>query len=326
VHVLLPAGDASRFTFTAEPVLVDAETLDLGDRSVARRFGSIRAHLMDDVASVDQSAEGVALNLAWRFRGLTLDVGSTPLGFPARTLVGGLRWDGRFGPVDLAVDLSRRPVEDSLLSFAGTRDPATGDVWGGVVQQGARVQAGGAVRRLGWHAFGGYHVLTGFDVAHNRRLEGGLGVDWALHEREEARFTAGLRLTGMAYDHDLGHFTLGHGGYFSPQRFVRAGVPFGWTGAERRLRWELRVDPGVAWFREEDAPFYPNDPALQAATGEIHRGQTAVSAALDGLAVLGYGLGEGLDAGLRAAFHGARDYEEWNAGLFLRVDFRSRTR
>ncbi len=323
-HVRVPLGVATHATFTAEPVLLDAGTLALDDANVARRFGSVGARGLRGGAPRDQAAEGVAIGLAWRFRGLTLDVGSTPLGFPARAIVGGVRWDGRLGPVGLAVDVARRPVEDSLLSFAGARDPATGDVWGGVVRQGARLEARGTVRRLDWRASGGAHHVTGHDVAGNWRIEGGAGADWPLYDRDAARFTAGLAVSGMAHEHDLGHFTLGHGGYFSPQRFLRAGVPFSWTGVARRLRWEVRAAPGVNWFREADAPFYPDDATLQAAAGDVHRGQTRSGFAFDGLAVLGHTFGEGLDAGLRAGVHGARDYEEWTAGLYLRLDFQSR--
>jgi tetratricopeptide (TPR) repeat protein len=324
LRVLVPLGLASQLAFTAEPILLDAETLALDDPDVAARFGALGTRADARRAAADQTAQGLGLTLAWRWKGLLLDAGSTPVGFPTRTIVGGLRWDRRFGPLALGLDVSRRSVEDSLLSFAGARDPATGRVWGGVVRTGGRVEVGLAQGRLDGHLYGGYGVLGGWHVETNRRFEAGAGADWALYDRDDARFTGGLALDFLAHPHDLSHFTFGQGGYFSPQRFLHFGVPFQWTGHARRLGWSLRAEPGVNWFREDAEAWYPLDADLQALRGATFPDRSITGAAFDTLGALTYDLGGGLEAALRAATHGARDYDEWTAGLSLRYGFRDR--
>jgi hypothetical protein len=68
------------------------------------------------------------------------------------------------------------------------------------------------------------------------------------------------------------HFTLGHGGYFSPNRFLRAGPVFELVG--RRGDRSLLVEGAVEWqeVRESASDFFPDDPALQAASGNPRYG------------------------------------------------------
>jgi hypothetical protein len=64
------------------------------------------------------------------------------------------------------------------------------------------------------------------------------------------------------------HFTLGHGGYFSPEKFLSVGPEFEVEG--RREERSFRIEGGVAWqeVREESSDYFPTDAALQAASGD----------------------------------------------------------
>jgi hypothetical protein len=71
-----------------------------------------------------------------------------------------------------------------------------------------------------------------------------------------------------SYDDNRSHFTLGHGGYFSPRKFLAAGPAFDLRA--RRDGTSFRLEGGVAWqvIREQASEYFPSDPALQAASGD----------------------------------------------------------
>ncbi|MFZ6659181.1 cellulose synthase subunit BcsC-related outer membrane protein, partial [Undibacterium sp. TJN19] len=82
------------------PVLVDAGTLYLNDPSLAGQYGRnailverakyakvplttiARQQGLSSVATLDQEAKGVALNLSYELAGVRADIGSSPIGFP----------------------------------------------------------------------------------------------------------------------------------------------------------------------------------------------------------------------------------------------------
>jgi hypothetical protein len=72
----------------------------------------------------------------------------------------------------------------------------------------------------------------------------------------------------MHYDKNLRYFTLGQGGYFSPQQYVLMGVPLRWTGSWRRqLQYSISGSLGVQHFHENASPYFPTSPELQARNG-----------------------------------------------------------
>ena len=117
------------------------------------------------------------------------------------------------------LSLSRRPVTDSLVSFAGARDARSGLEWGGATANGGRLQLSYDNGDYGVYGYGGLHKLVGNHVESNSRAEAGTGVYWYLLNDDSRQLTAGLSLTGISYDKNQGNFTYGNGGYFSPQNF-----------------------------------------------------------------------------------------------------------
>jgi hypothetical protein len=67
-------------------------------------------------------------------RHLERDIGTTPMGFNVVDVVGGLSYSSDVGPVGYTVNVHRRPISSSLLSFGGQKDSNshTGTTWGGV--------------------------------------------------------------------------------------------------------------------------------------------------------------------------------------------------
>lgn len=259
-------GDAGRFSLRVVPVILDAGTVSGTD---IYDFGAMA--LVDDAEGYrfGQDASGVAVGGAYSIGSLRLDVGSSPLGFPVETIVGGLRWAPQVGNMSLTLNLSRRSVTDSLLSYAGTYDPASGRTWGGVSRTGGRVDLAFDLGQYGVYANGSYHVYNGENLEDNSGFEGGGGFYVRGISRPGLNLTYGVNLTTFFYDKNRRHFTLGHGGYFSPQFYMSLGIPFEVTGARERLSYRIAGAIGLQAFREDDALYYPNDSGLQSSLTEL---------------------------------------------------------
>ena len=220
--------------------------------------------------SDSQSDKGIGGIAQWAPRnGLLLELGTTPTSFTINNVVGGLRWrfDSTSGTFSLGVD--RTAVEDSLLSYAGTVDSASGRTWGGVVSD--RIYFGGSV---GTDGFSMYGALSAADVDGHRvdsntawRADAGFLQRAASGDGWIARI--GGNVEALGYSANRSHFTLGHGGYFSPEKFLSIGPVFEFEG--RRADRSFRIGGGVSWqeVREESSDYFPEDADLQAATGNL---------------------------------------------------------
>lgn len=268
VEVRLPVDFDAGVVLRMTQVLLDAGKIDLTKADNATRFGSagLGSYLVPGTfQSRTQDEHGVALSLAIQNNNVSADIGTTPLGFPIRNMVGGFSLKTNFEGATLRGGLSRRPVTDSLLSYAGTLDPLTGKKWGGVVKTGGGLDfTAGDDEGGAYFGLGGYS-LTGEMVKGNRLVEGGLGGYWRAYQSTDTQLTLGVNITAMSYQYNLGFFTLGHGGYFSPQRYVAFGIPFDIAGRRGRFAYQFGGDVGVRTIKQDDALYYPADANLQTA-------------------------------------------------------------
>lgn len=308
----VPIGYAGRAWFRPTGVELDAG----GPASSAlNRFGTGSAGASPGA----MTANGVAIAVGYEGRDLEAELGTSPLGFPIYWMLGRLRLQHDFGGLRLAVEGARRSVTESMLSYAGVRDPATGSYWGGVVSQGGRAELALDLPRTRVYAYGAYDGLQGYHVADNRRTTGGAGADVTLLRGEWGAVTIGAAALGMAYDRNLSFFTFGHGGYFSPQRFVRGGVPVGWR-REGTVHWELVAEPALERFETAGAPAFPDVPGVSTAgrpSLDPYPGRTVNGFALDAHAMLGVSIG-GFELRATGAVHRAPEYDEVVAGVVLR--------
>ena len=257
--------EAGRFSVRANPVFLSAGSVSGSELDF---FGTLP--LVDDPSlSFTQDASGVSLGLIYEVGDLRLDVGTSPLGFPVETIVGGMQWTPRTRDLRFRVDLSRRPVTDSLLSYAGTRDPGLGLDFGGVYRTGGRLDVAYDLGEYGAYVNGAYHLVDGLNTDDNRRLEVGGGFYARALERPGLSVTYGVNATSFFFDKNRRRFTFGHGGYFSPQFYLSLGVPVEVSGGRDRFSWKLNATLGVQAFREDAAPFFPTSSTLQTAYGEF---------------------------------------------------------
>jgi len=216
-----------------------------------------------------QSDKGIGALVQWTPRnGTALEFGTTPTSFEVSNYLGALRFRSESETATWAYGLDRVSVEDSLLSYAGTRDPVGGQTWGGVVRN--RAYFGG---RLGDDDFELYGLVAGAELDGHRvdsntewRADAGFlqraasGTGWV------AKLGGAVKAAGFSSNRS--HFTLGHGGYFSPNRFLTVGPVFELQA--RRGDRSFFVEGAVEWqeVRESPSDYFPENPALQAASGD----------------------------------------------------------
>jgi len=233
----------------------------------------------------------------------------------------------------MKLDLSRRSVTDSLLSYAGTYDPGTGTTWGGVTKNGGRADIAYDLGRYGIYGNAGFYMFDGVNVARNQSIELGGGLYARAWESRTSTLTYGVNLTTFAYDKNLRRFTYGHGGYFSPQNYLSVALPIEWVGGNSRIRYRVAGAFGIQSFREDGQSLYPNDSELQDAietvvaddddstlvTGYDSKSSTGVGFNLGG--TVEYLLAPNIVIGGAASFDNARDYDEVKFGGYVRFLF-----
>ena len=125
----------------------------------------------------------------------------------------------------LRAGLYARPVRESVLSYTGMYDPYSNVTWGRVLKQGVE---GETLYQWNeeWSSFvnAAFANLNGEGVADNQMysLSASLGLGAKL--KGFNYFTTGPEIAYQHYDRNLSHYTLGHGGYFSPNSLLRLGV------------------------------------------------------------------------------------------------------
>lgn len=263
-----PQREEGRWAVRADLVRLDAGVFDwLRASTYDRRLlgsSALCTSQADCDEAPDQQAEGLALNVGLERGDTRYDLGTTPIGFPVQSWVGGILHRGDLGPLGYSLDLSRRPVTSSVLSYAGAHDPRTGRTWGGVQATGVRLglslDDGG---RYGVWSSLGLHRLSGRNVLDNDRLQLMAGGHMRVINEEDRVLQIGL--TGMVwhFSENSGEYTYGHGGYYSPQHYRSLALPLSYGERSQRWSWLARASVSTSWSTTERAPYYPTDASLQ---------------------------------------------------------------
>ncbi|MCA1825655.1 MAG: BCSC C-terminal domain-containing protein [Myxococcales bacterium] len=255
---------------------------------------------------------GTELHAAFEGPLLSAEVGTTPLGFPVFSLLGGVALHGTVGPVSIAVGASRKSIGDSALSWAGATDPSTGLHWGGVVVDQARLDLGLTTGAVSWRAWAEGGRAIGLRVADNLRAAGGASAELAVYDGELGHIAFGPSIAALGWQRNLRFFTLGHGGYFSPQRFVHGGAVLRWRHAGD-VRWDVAVEPGYDYYQEAHEAIFPLAP-----NGSLYAGRDQAGPSLSGNAFVGIALSRDLEIGVTAAIQQAPEFQEVTGGVALR--------
>lgn len=172
----------------------------------------------------------------------------------------GLSYSSDVGPVGYTVNVHRRPISSSLLSFGGQKDSSshTGTTWGGVRADGGGLSLSydrGEAHGI-WSSLGA-DSLTGKNVADNWRVRWMTGYYYKVINENNRRVTVGLNNMIWHYDKDLSGYTLGQGGYYSPQEYLSFAVPVTWRQRTENWSWELGGSVSWSHSRTQTQARYP---------------------------------------------------------------------
>ncbi|MCX7628194.1 MAG: cellulose synthase subunit BcsC-related outer membrane protein [Methylophilaceae bacterium] len=234
-----------------------------------------------------------------------LQVGLTPIGGPVDPrLVGeaSMRHSTPWGEYKMAAYM--RPVKESILSYVGEDEP---------VEHGRVVRNGGEMSAMrffeeGWGISGkiALEYLTGRRVQDNTHL----ALDGSISRNLKPEGFDYLSISlGAGYDRytrNLSQFTLGHGGYFSPQTYWRWGPALDFMTAENQQ--------ALVKGRLSVGGFYKKEDGVGSRTGPTY------NADIHGV----WRLGDHVQLGASLVKRYAPDYRDFTGLAFLRILFEPR--
>lgn len=281
----------------------------------------------------NQRDSGAGLSLSYTNNSVSLDVGSTPLGFAETNIVGGVSWRPALTDnTSLALNAERREVKDSVLSYAGAHDGYSGETWGGVVRTGGSIGVNYDTDAGGLYADIGAYRYTGNNVADNRSYELSFGGYARPVNNQNRQLQTGVHVSAMSFDEDLSHFTYGHGGYFSPQDYVSVAFPINYReNVSDKLTLGGYISPGFQSYSTEGNDYFPTDPESQAlldvfaALGALpasrYSGESESGVGLSLGGALEYQMTPDLSLGGRIDFNSFGDYNDTSANMIMNYTF-----
>jgi len=309
----MPVGD-NTVALRVTPVHLSAGSVS---DDAASRFGGGKA-----TSPRTQNATGVGLAVAFENpdEGLKADVGVSPLGFLYNTIVGGVSVSRPFeanSNFRYGANISRRPVTDSVTSFAGSKD-GDGYKWGGVTANGGRGELSYDNQKLGVYGYGSLHQLMGNHVDDNTRMELGSGIYWYLRNNPQDTLTLGVSASALSFKENQDFYTYGNGGYFSPQRFFSLGVPIRWAQSFDRFSYQVKSSVGVQYIGQDSADFFPGRKDL--GTQEYKSSdKTGIGYSFNAAAE--YRLSSRFYLGGEIGVDNAQDYRQYAGNAYLRYLF-----
>ncbi|KCZ47442.1 cellulose synthase subunit BcsC-related outer membrane protein [Hyphomonas pacifica] len=238
-----------------------------------------------------QHEAGVELTAGYRGEYLNADVGVTPLGFQKTRAQGGISYEPKFGQYTTGKAwVEYRPVTDSVLSYAGTTDPVTGEFWGAVMRSEAGVSLSYERDGSGFYAEGSYAEYAGESVKDNKGMQLNAGGYLLAHKGKYSDLSVGVNGNYQAFDDNHNLFTSGYGGYFSPQSFLSVSFPIRYAYTRERLEAKASITPGYQSFEQDREPFYPTDPAAMFEVGYLAFLNEDVQAYHDSSSETGFGV------------------------------------
>jgi tetratricopeptide (TPR) repeat protein len=321
-------GEEARVTLVTNPVFLDSGSVSKSPilpGGVVEQLGTAPANAVLN----QQNSTGIGGEVQVAIPNFAASVGYSPWGFLVSNVIGRLNWKPGNGPLTFTVN--RDSVKDSQLSYSGLRDPGSagpnfkGNVWGGVTASGGEVQFGKSDPNSGFYVSGGGQYLSGVHVQNNDRIDGDAGAYFRVKEvPDEGVLTVGVNFFGMHYAHNENFFTYGQAGYFSPQAYYLANVPFSFQGRYgANVHYNVVAAFGVEAFQQDSVPLFPLDQALEVANNNAsYSAQSVVSGNYDFKGEMAYHLSDHWFAGGFVWLNNTRDYDNQTVGFFVRWDVR----
>jgi hypothetical protein len=108
-------------------------------------------------------------------------------------------------------------------------------------------------------------VLDGAHVTSNEEYEAGAGGSYPIWRDHTDELRLGMDIVYFSYSKNLDFFTLGQGGYFSPQSYFATLLPLTYTSKHDNLTWSIGGALGYQIYNEDASPIFPDNAELQSA-------------------------------------------------------------
>ena len=282
------------------------------------------------------TAAGTALDVSYAYDFVTADVGASPIGFEQKRFVGGIQFAPRLSNnLLLRLTADRRMVTDSVLSYAGQTDSRTGQRWGGVTRNRVYGQVEASVGDTYYYAGAGLAAFLGQQVASNTDVEAGAGVSTPVWTTPTQEVRVGANAVYFGFRRNEGNFTIGNGGYFSPQQYFALLFPVTYKQQlTPDITYTVGGTVGAQSFRAKTEPVFPTgrgpnglEAQLQqqiAGTGNFGTrfpgfSGTGVAGGVNG--EIDYRLNDNLHVGAKAGFDRSGNFTEGTGLVYARYVF-----
>ncbi|MHA1002531.1 cellulose synthase complex outer membrane protein BcsC [Leclercia pneumoniae] len=323
LHVDAPLSDGRMF-FRTDMVNMDAGSFSTASNgSFNPKWGTCAS--TPCYGHTSQTADGASVAVGWENSTWAMDIGTTPMGFEVVDVVGGISYSSDIGPLGYTVNAHRRPVSSSMLAFAGQVDPNTHKTWGGVRSTGVGVSVSydkGEANGI-WSSLNA-DSLTGENVADNWRVRWMTGYYYKLINANNERLTVGLSNMLWHYDKDLSEYTLGQGGYYSPQQYVSFALPINWRKRTENWSWELGGSVSWSHSKSNDGKRYPIQSLIPVEPGrygdrsEPEEGSSSSGTGYTARAIIERRVTSNWFVGLGVDIQEAKDYTPSHALMYVR--------
>jgi tetratricopeptide (TPR) repeat protein len=233
----------------------------------------------------------------------------------APVMTGRLALDWSGDRHDATIGLFSAARRDSILAISGIRDPASGRAFGRVHERGVQARwRHQLASRWSIDIGGAAAQLDGRGVARNRRQETQVHLAYAWNTPRYRYLAAGPAWRHQRYDHNRSGFTIGHGGYFSPQRFHQAGMQVALLTPEGRAHsFAGHLFAGHEWSETEATPALP-----LASDGLLLPGDRRSGVSISGEFSAAWRLTPHWQVGAYVSGSRSLDFDELAAGVRLR--------
>jgi cellulose synthase operon protein C len=320
LQVARPLGDGRLFA-RADLVNISAGSFVTNNNGVYfDNFGT--CDTFGCTTGINQNQSGYGAAVGWVNPHWAMDLGTTSLGFPVQNLIGGLAYSNHLNHLGWTLGVSQRLMNNSLLSYSGTTDPYTGIVWGGVVARGSSLSV--SYDRGGSYGLWGYveaDQLVGKNVASNSRERLMEGVYYKIINEENRRLSVGINNMVWHYQNDLSGYSLGQGGYYSPQFYLSFALPVNYR--KRTDNWSYELGGSVNWSKDttNDSFLYPLPnliPGLTPDQNALSVGSTGSSLGYAALALAERRLNSYFVLGALLDIQRANDFTPSHASIYIR--------
>lgn len=251
VQVSFPIG-SGRGAVIADHIYMDSGSLSRS--AYGSKFGRCYA---SGCNGSSQSDQGVAVAFAYQGEHLRFDIGTAPQGFLYDDdFLGGAGISFDIGEVGIEIEGYRRFVTSSQLSFAGQSSDG--------VRFGAVRRTGGAIN-LSWDRGESYGVwgrasvetYRGHKVAANYAVKVMGGWYQRLINENNREWRWGLSAMYWHFKRDLSGYTIGQGGYYSPQQYISAGPNMLFRKRTENWSFSAEAAVGISYSKTRDMDRYP---------------------------------------------------------------------